>query len=134
MFASRALTRAEPKYSQIEREGLGIIFGVKRFYPSLFGSKFTLVTDNKPLAAIISPRKYISADASIDEDVSVVLGVGVLPVTSEQIKVGVRKDPLLSQVMSYTRDGWPDRLPTERLDLQPYFSRRNEMVMFCYGE
>ena len=148
-FASRALTRAEQKYSQIEREGLGILFGVKRFYPFLFGRKFTIVTDNKPLAAIISPRKDILAvaaeriqrwtmylsgfnydvryrsstqntnadwlsrlpkqneapDAYIDENVSLVLGVGVLPVTSEQIKVGVRKDPLLSQVMRYTRDG-----------------------------
>ena len=36
---------------------------------------------------------------------------------------------LLSQVMRYTRDGWPDRLPTERLDLQPYFSRRNELSL-----
>ena len=57
------VTRTEQKYSQIEREGLGIIFGVKHFYPFLFGRKFTLVTDNKPLAAIISPRKDIPAVA-----------------------------------------------------------------------
>ena len=41
--ASRSLTRVEQKYSQIDGEELGIIFGVKRFYPFRFGRKFTLV-------------------------------------------------------------------------------------------
>ena len=173
-FASRSLTRAEQRYSQIEREGIGIIFGMKRFYPFLFGRKFTLVySDNKPLAAIISPRKDISAvaaeriqrwamylsgfnydvryrssaqnvnadwfswlptqnddpDTSTDEDVALVLCIGVLPVSSEQIKTAVRKDPLLLQVMRYTRDGWPDKLPMDRLDLQPFFCRHNELSL-----
>ena len=75
------------------------------------------------------PKQNEAPDAYIDKNVSLVLGVEVLPVTSEQIKVGVRKDPLLSQVMRYTRDGWPDRLSTEWLDLQPYFSRRNELSL-----
>ena len=57
-FASRSLTRAEQK---IEREGLGIIFDIKRFYPFMFGRKFTLVTNNKPLAVIINPRNDIPA-------------------------------------------------------------------------
>ena len=51
-----------------------------------------------------------------------------MAVFSEQIKTAVRKDPLLLQVMRYTRDGWPDKLPMDRLDLQP-FSRRNELSL-----
>ena len=42
-------------------------------------------------------------DASVDKDASLVLGVGVLPAMSKQINVGMPKDPLLSQVMRYTR-------------------------------
>ena len=40
-FASNSLMIAKQQYSQIERQGLGIFFGVKRFYPFLFGRKFT---------------------------------------------------------------------------------------------
>ena len=31
--------------------------------------------------------------------------------------------------MRYTRDGWPDKLPMDQLDLQPFFCRRNELSL-----
>lgn len=55
-FASHLLTKAEQKYPQLEREGLAIIFGVKKFHDYLFGKHFTLVTDNKPIAHILNPN------------------------------------------------------------------------------
>lgn len=58
-FASKRLTATEMKYSQIEREALAIIFGVNRFHQYLFGKKFTLVTDNKPLISIFGEKKGI---------------------------------------------------------------------------
>ncbi|XP_050544270.1 uncharacterized protein K02A2.6-like [Daktulosphaira vitifoliae] len=58
-FASHLLTKAEQKYPQLEREGLAIIFGVKKFNDYLFGKHFTLVTDNKPIAHILNPGKGI---------------------------------------------------------------------------
>ena len=36
-FASRSLLLAKQKYSQLDQEGLAIIFGVKRFYHYLLG-------------------------------------------------------------------------------------------------
>jgi len=64
-FASRSLSASEVNYHQLDREALGIVFGVTKFHMYLYGRKFTLVTDNKPLASIIGPKKGIPPIAAM---------------------------------------------------------------------
>ena len=52
MFASWALTGAEKNYQNLERECLATIWGMEKFHYFLYGKKFTLETDQKPLVSI----------------------------------------------------------------------------------
>lgn len=48
-YASRMLVAAEENYSDIEKEILAIVYGVKHFRSYLLENKFTLVTDKKSI-------------------------------------------------------------------------------------
>jgi transposase InsO family protein len=53
-YASRTLLEAECRYAVIEREGLGIHWGINHFDEYLDGPRhFTVYTDHKPLKALI---------------------------------------------------------------------------------
>ena len=48
-YASRSLNENEKKYDTYEKEALAIVYCVTYFRPYLYGRKFTLITDHKPL-------------------------------------------------------------------------------------
>lgn len=55
-YASRQLLEREKNYSTIEREGLALVWAVKKFHVFLLGKSFILQCDHEPLAYINSAR------------------------------------------------------------------------------
>ncbi|XP_056098696.1 uncharacterized protein K02A2.6-like [Rhinichthys klamathensis goyatoka] len=63
-FLSRTLTSAELNYSQLDKEGLAVIFGIQRFHKYLYGRRFVICTDHKPLLALFNEMKAVPQMAS----------------------------------------------------------------------
>jgi len=51
-FASKALTPAETRYANIERELLAVVYGCEKFHSYLYGRSFVVKTDHRPLEQI----------------------------------------------------------------------------------
>ncbi|CAG9126955.1 unnamed protein product [Plutella xylostella] len=172
-YASRALTDAERNYSQIHKEALAIVFAVNKFHQYLYGRKFLLKTDHKPLISIFGPGtgipnmtasrlqrwaitlsaydfdiQYVSTDQNTADCLSRLIAehkadsdknenndmpeqtylhfaAEALLLDNNNLKRTTQKDPLLSRVLSYIRDGWPDEV--ELRELRPYWNRRKEL-------
>lgn len=55
-YTSRLLSAAEQNYSTIEKQLLAIVYSVNHFRPYVYGNKFSLVTDRKPLVWLDSVK------------------------------------------------------------------------------
>ena len=63
-YTSRSLSPVEKRYSQLDKEALAIVFGVGKFHRYLFGRKFLLYSDHKPLIHIFGESKSVPVMAS----------------------------------------------------------------------
>ena len=51
-FASKALSSAESRYANIERELLAVVYGCEKFHTYLYGRQFVIESDHRPLEQI----------------------------------------------------------------------------------
>ena len=51
-YASRALTCAETRYAQIEKELLAVVFALEKFHQYIYGTNVEIESDHKPLEII----------------------------------------------------------------------------------
>ena len=79
-FVSCTLSEAERSSSQIEKETLSCMFGVKRFHLYLFGRQFTLITDHKPLTTLLSENRGVPVHTSNRIQLNPALGYHTLHV------------------------------------------------------
>ena len=63
-YTSRTLAPAEKQYCQLDKEALAIIFGLKKFHQYLFGRRFVIFTDHKPLSHLFDSSRAIPQLAS----------------------------------------------------------------------
>ncbi|XP_040157579.1 uncharacterized protein K02A2.6-like [Anopheles arabiensis] len=177
--ASRALTKAETGYSQIDREGLAIVYAVTKFHKMLFGRHFILQTDHRPLLRIFGSKKgipiytanrlqrfaltlqlydfemeyiqsdkfgnadvlsrliqnhakpepeYVIASASLEEDLEAVVinAISSFPLTFRDVEIKTQSDPVLRQVYTHIKKGWPTNV-SYGSELARYHDRRESL-------
>ena len=56
-FAAKTLNAAEKNYSQFEKEGIAVMFVLKKFHKELYGRCFVIMTDHKPLLSLFGEPK-----------------------------------------------------------------------------
>ena len=63
-FTSHSLSKAKLKYAHLDKEGLTIIYGIKKFHQYLFGCQFMICSDHKPLQHTFAETCLIPSLAS----------------------------------------------------------------------
>ena len=180
--ASKTLTATQKRYPQIQKEALSIIFALKKFHQFLYGRKFILVTDHKPLISMFGPntatpvlaanrlarwslmlsqynytieyrptKQHGNADALSrlpagpdlsfdgeegDNDVDTVCTIRTIssqlqPYSRNQLKDSTNKDPVISEVKRYVREGWPQHIDKPEVQEFKKYSSSLSVVDDC---
>ena len=181
---SKILSATQRRYSQIQKEALSLVYALKKFHQFLYGRKFIVVTDHKPLVTLFAPDKgtpamaanrlarwallvhqydytveyrrskdHGNADAlsrlpfsndtsfdgeEMEDDVDSVCLVRTISrqINPDNPLLVVRetaKDPILSQLMRFVKEGWPHAFSEELKDfkkLENSLSTENGCVFY----
>ena len=131
---SRTLKPAEKNYLVLDKEALAVIGGMRKFHCYLYCRSFIIQSDHKPLEKLLlldlsaygNSWKYRSGKNMCHADTmsrlplndperdevpllaEVVLLLQTLyysPITSEQIRIMTRRDPVFSKILDYLTTG-----------------------------
>lgn len=123
-YASRSMTETEQRYSQIQKETLGLVFGCGKFHSYV---RMMMALQRYDFELIYTPGKYIvladalsrapapSRDMPVsstmdDAETQVNMVTASLPASDvmlQQIAQETAKDPLLQKVSHLIQNGWP---------------------------
>ena len=156
-YASRALSPAEQKYAQMEKEMLAVVFGCERFHKLLYGKHdVTIESDHKPLESILmlklQPYEFTLIHRSgkdmgladclsrlplneigskVIDDELMVLRIDTLSCSNhEQIMQATLKDKQFQILKKVISDGWPaakSEVPPEAMSFWDY---RDELAVY----
>ena len=105
-YASKALNDTESNYSNIERETLGVVWGLERFHYFIYGKHCTVQTDHKPLESIFKkkltscpPRlqRLVLRALKYDVTVTYVKGVNV-PIADALSRITPQNGPTVGEL------------------------------------
>ncbi|XP_041379597.1 uncharacterized protein K02A2.6-like [Gigantopelta aegis] len=137
-FASRSLTPAEKRYSQLDKEALAIIFtwseerqqefNVGALALSAYEYNIVYKSGNSNANADLLSRLPLPetiADVPIPGELILLMEtIQSSPITSTKIKSWTDKDPILARVRNCTLKGWTK---TSAEDLRPFSQRKEEL-------
>jgi len=127
-YVSRTLAPAEKNYSVLEKEGLAIIFAVKKFHQYLYGRKFKIFTDHKPLVGLFNEIKPIPVMAAARlQRWALILSAYEYSIVYKEGKNNANADGLSRLPLNYkTEPEVPGEmiLLMEHMDLTPVTSRQ----------
>ena len=135
LCASQTLTKSERNYSQLEKEALSLINGVKKFHRYRYGRRFTLVTDHKLLVTILETKKVVPTLAAAGlQHWSLILSAYIYDIefnsTKEHSNVDMLSRLPFEKVYDDQPDTWePSVFNVSQLNMLPVSQNqlRNEM-------
>jgi len=125
-YASKALTETEQNYSNIEREALGVVWGLERFHYFVYGKQCTVHTDHKPLEAIFKKKlttcparlqRFVLRALKYDVTVKYVKGSEV-PIADALSRLSPQPAPPKGQLPQLSIHQVTDTLPASPAKLQ----------------
>jgi len=120
------LNEAETRYSTIEKEMLAIIWAVKYFRPYVYGNKFKIITDHKPLVWLQNFKgqspKLLRWKLTLSEyDYDIVYKIGSQNVIADALS-RIEPNTLINDVDPHILDGIPlAKKPLNTFNMQVIF-------------